>query len=96
MICETQGERHGNVESIQNPSTVTNPTMDPFCILPLTLPWHTTCVPQTHYTPVHLVESVENYGLCMRRYLACSSYASVMYREVAITRALRYDASTRD
>ena len=32
----------------------------------------------------------------MRRYLACSSYAKVMHRELAITRTLRYDASTRD
>ena len=48
------------------------------------------------YTPVHLVESVENCVLCMRRYLACSSYANVMHRELAITRALRYDASARD
>ena len=47
------------------------------------------------YTPVHLVESVENCGLCMRRYLACSSYANVMHRELAITRALRYGASAR-
>ena len=29
----------------------------------------------------------------MRRYLACSSYANVMHRELAITHALRYDAS---
>ena len=48
------------------------------------------------YTLVHLVESVENCGLCMRRYLACSSYANVIHRELAITRALHYDASTRD
>ena len=34
---------HGNVNSIQNPSTVTNPTMEPNCILlPLTLPYRTT------------------------------------------------------
>ena len=45
---------------------------------------------------VHLVESVENCGLSMRRYLACSSYANVMHRELAITRALRYDVSARD
>ena len=31
--------RHGNVNSIQNPSTLTTPTMTPYCILlPLTLP----------------------------------------------------------
>ena len=48
------------------------------------------------YTPVHLVESVENCRLCMRRYLACSSYANVMHRELAITRVLRHDASARD
>ena len=49
------------------------------------------------YTPpVHLVESVENCGLCLRLYLACSSYANVMHRELAITSALRYDASARD
>ena len=29
------------------------------------------------YTPVHLVESVENYALCMRRCLLCSSNMSV-------------------
>ena len=35
--------RHGNVNSIQNPSTVTNPTMGPYCILLLyTLPCFTT------------------------------------------------------
>ena len=34
---------HDNVNSIQNPSTVTNPTMQPYCILlPLTLPCRTT------------------------------------------------------
>ena len=34
---------HGNVNSIQNPSTVTNPTMGPYWILlPLTLPCQTT------------------------------------------------------
>ena len=34
---------HGNVNSIQNPSTATNPTMEPYCILlPLTLPCRTT------------------------------------------------------
>ena len=48
------------------------------------------------YTPVHLVESVENCGLCMRQYLACSSYANIMHRELAITCALCYDASARD
>ena len=48
------------------------------------------------YTPVHLVESVENCGMCMRWYLACSSYANVMHWELAITRALCYDASARD
>ena len=48
------------------------------------------------YTPVHLVESVENCGLCTRRYLARRSYANVMHRELAITRALRYDVSARD
>ena len=35
--------RHGNVNSFQNPSTVTNPTMGSYCIrLPLTLPCRTT------------------------------------------------------
>ena len=34
---------HSNINSIQNPSTVTNPTMEPYCILlPLTSPCHTT------------------------------------------------------
>ena len=35
--------RHGNVNSIQNPSTVTNPTMEPYnsFLLPLTLPCRT-------------------------------------------------------
>ena len=49
-----------------------------------------------YYTPVHLVESVENCGLYMRRYLACSSCANVMHQELTITRVLRYDASARD
>ena len=36
--------RHGNVNSIHNPSTVTNPTIEPYCIfLSLTLPCRTTC-----------------------------------------------------
>ena len=36
--------RHGNVNVIQNRSTVTNPTMEPYSIfLPLTLPCRTTC-----------------------------------------------------
>ena len=30
-----------------------------------------------NYTPVHLVESVENYAHCMRRCLLCSSNTSV-------------------
>ena len=38
-----------------------------------------------NHTPVHLVESVENCGLCTRGYLSCSSYANVMHRELAIT-----------
>ena len=54
------------------------------------------CCVTLFYTPVHLVESVENCKLCMRQYLACSSYANVMHRELAITRALRYDASAKD
>ena len=48
------------------------------------------------YAPVYLVKSVENFGMCMRRYLACSSYANVMHQELAITRTLHYDASGRD
>ena len=57
---------------------------------------HLTSLGEVDYNPVHLVESVENCGLCMRRYLACKSYTNVMHRELAITRVLRYDASARD
>ena len=42
--------RDGYVNSIQNPSTVTNPTMEPYCIL---LPLMLSCLKrdksQTHY-----------------------------------------------
>ena len=47
------------------------------------------------YTSFHLVESVENCGLCMRQCLAFSSYAQVMHCALAITRALDYDASVK-
>ena len=40
-----------------------------------------------YYTPIYLVESVENGGLCVRRCLACSSYANVMYRVTAACNA---------
>ena len=48
-----------------------------------------------NYTPVHLVESVENCGLCMRHFLASSSYAHVMHCALAITRVIGYDASIK-
>ena len=44
------------------------------------------------YTPVHLIESVENYALCMGRYLACCSNMSVTHSALAFTRANRTDA----
>ena len=37
------------------------------------------------YTPVHLVESVENYALCMRRCLLCSSNMNVTHCALAFT-----------
>lgn len=46
-----------------------------------------------YYTDVHLIESIENCGLCMRRYIACSSHANVMHRKLTNTCTLRYDAS---
>ena len=36
------------------------------------------------YNPVHLVESVENYALCMRRCLLCSSNMSVTHSALAL------------
>ena len=50
---------------------------------------------ETEHTPVHLIESVENCGLCMRRCLAFSSYAQVMHCALGIMRALDYDASVK-
>ena len=47
------------------------------------------------YTPVHLVESVENYALCMRQCLLCSSNMSVAHSELAFTHANRTDASAK-
>ena len=52
-------------------------------------------IPNSDYTPVLLVESVENCGLCMRQCLASSSYAHVMHCALAITRAVGYDASVK-
>ena len=40
-----------------------------------------------NYTPVHLIESVENCGWC----LACSSYTNAMHCALATMRALPYD-----
>ena len=48
-----------------------------------------------NYTPVHLIESVENWGLCMRQCLASSSYVHVMHFVLAITRAIGQDASVK-
>ena len=42
-------------------------------------------VPWGYYTPVHLVESVENYALCMRRCLLCSSSMSVSIAHLLLT-----------
>ena len=47
------------------------------------------------FTPVHLVESVENYALCMRRCLLRKSNISVTYSALAFTRANRADASAK-
>ena len=68
VICHIV--RYGNVNSIQNPSTVINPTMKPYCILlPLTLPcrttWHITnslisaftSLPTSYCTDSYLVTS---------------------------------------
>ena len=51
---------------------------------------------QKSYTPVHLVESVENYELCMRRCLLCSSNKSVTHSTIAFTRVNRSDAIAND
>ena len=49
-VCDLQVVRHGYLLSIQNRSTVTNPTTEPYCILlPLTLPWPAACKSQTLY-----------------------------------------------
>ena len=48
-----------------------------------------------YYTPVHLVESVENCGLCMRQCLASSSYAHVMHCALAIRHEIGKDASVK-
>ena len=47
-----------------------------------------------NYTPVHLVES-ENYTLCMRQCILCSSNMSVTHSALAFMRANRTDASTK-
>ena len=47
------------------------------------------------YTPVHLIESVENYSLCMRRCLLCSSIMSVTHSALAFMHANRTDASAK-
>ena len=52
------------------------------------LPVFTLVGGKSNYTPVHLVESVKNCGLFMRRYLACSSYANVMHQELSRVREL--------
>ena len=52
-------------------------------------------ISNTIYTPVHLVESVENYALCMRRCLLCSSNVSIRHSALAFTRANRTDASAK-
>ena len=69
-------------------------SMDHLQMSILHLDWMPLCMVH-FYTPVHLVESVENCGLCVRRRLACSSYANVMHCGLAILRALRYDTSAR-
>ena len=47
------------------------------------------------YIPVHLVESVENYALCMRRCPLCSSNLSVTHNALAFTRANRTNAGAK-
>ena len=50
------------------------------------------------YTPVHLVESVENYActeLCMRRCFLCCSNMSVTHSALAFTHVNHTDASAK-
>ena len=49
----------------------------------------------SHYTPIHLVKSVENYALCMRLCLSCSSNMNVTHSALAFTHANRTDASVK-
>ena len=51
-----------------------------------------TILVKSYLTPVYLVQLVGNCVLCMRRYLACSSYTQVMHC-VLIMHTLCYDAS---
>ena len=47
------------------------------------------------YTPVHLIESVENCWLCMRQCLKSSTYSHVIHCALAITQAIGNNASVK-
>ena len=55
--CNLHDVCHSNMKSIQNHSTVTNPTMGPYCIvLPLTLLWRIACKSQVLYTSMNTAQ----------------------------------------
>ena len=66
-VCDLHVVRHVNVKSIKYCSTLTNPTMESYCILwPLTLRWRTSCkshsllysVAQKHDSDMYVIMNV--------------------------------------
>ena len=50
---------------------------------------------EPHYTRVHLVKSVENFGLCVKRSSGYSSYTNVMHCTLAVMDVICYNASAK-
>ena len=50
---------------------------------------------EPHYTQVHLVKSVENFGLCVRHSSGYSSYTNVMHCTLAVMDVICYNDSAK-
>ena len=76
-ICPVVGLRHGNANSIQNASSVTNPTMELFCIrLSFTLPCCATW--QIANSLLNFIVHKSSYCKCSRP-IACQVRTTLIY-----------------